>query len=197
MTGQSPDLVWHESLLSRRERWSALGQKGATIWFTGLSGSGKSSVAAACERLLIEAGRPAYLLDGDNLRHGLNGDLGFAADDRDENVRRVAEVARLFVDASLVALVPLISPYRVARERARTLHQTAGLPFLEVYVDTPIEVCERRDPKGLYSRARAGDLRGFTGVDAPYEPPEHPDLVLTPDDGPPAAAAIRVLDLLG
>mgnify|MGYP006128712719 FL=1 len=190
-------MVWQDSLLPSRERWSVLGQTGATVWFTGLSGSGKSSVAAACERLLVAAGRPAYLLDGDNLRHGLNGDLGFSADDRDENVRRVAEVARLFADAGLVALVPLISPYRAARERARTLHQAAGVPFLEVHVDTPIEVCEERDPKGLYSRARAGNLPGFTGVDDPYEPPKHPDLVLTPDDGPPVAAAIRVLDLLG
>ncbi len=197
MTDQSPDVVWQDSLLPSGERWSVLGQTGATVWFTGLSGSGKSSVAAACERLLVAAGRPAYLLDGDNLRHGLNGDLGFSADDRDENVRRVAEVARLFADAGLVALVPLISPYRVARERARTLHQAAGVPFLEVHVDTPIEVCEERDPKGLYLRARAGDLPGFTGVDDPYEPPKHPDLVLTPDDGPPVAAAIRVLDLLG
>ena len=197
MTDQSPDVVWQDSLLPSGKRWSVLGQTGATVWFTGLSGSGKSSVAAACERLLVAAGRPAYLLDGDNLRHGLNGDLGFSADDRDENVRRVAEVARLFADAGLVALVPLISPYRAARERARTLHQAAGVPFLEVHVDTPIEVCEERDPKGLYLRARAGDLPGFTGVDDPYEPPKHPDLVLTPDDGPPVAAAIRVLDLLG
>ena len=197
MMNRSPDVVWQDSLLSRRERWSVLGQTGVTVWFTGLSGSGKSSVAAACERLLVAAGRPAYLLDGDNLRHGLNGDLGFSADDRDENVRRVAEVARLFADAGLVALVPLISPYRAARERARTLHQAAGVPFLEVHVDTPIEVCEERDPKGLYLRARAGNLPGFTGVDDPYEPPKNPDLVLTPDDGPPVAAAIRVLDLLG
>lgn len=196
MTDQSPEVVWHDSLLPRSERWSVLGQTGATVWFTGLSGSGKSSVAVACERLLVAAGRPAYLLDGDNLRHGLNGNLGFSAADRDENVRRVAEVARLFADAGLVALVPLISPYRAARERARALHQAAGVPFLEVYVDTPIGVCEERDPKGLYSRARAGDLPGFTGLDDPYEPPGNPDLVLIPDDGPPGAAAIRVLDLL-
>ena len=144
----------------------------------------------------MAAGRPAYLLDGDNLRHGLNADLGFSPKDRDENVRRVAQVARLFADAGLVALVPLVSPYRVAREQARALHEMTGLPFLEVYVDTPIEVCEERDPKGLYAQARTGQLVGFTGVDDPYEPPTKPDLVLTPDDGPAVASAIRVLEFL-
>jgi len=153
-------------------------------------------VAAACERLLVAEGRPAYLLDGDNLRHGLNGDLGFSAGDRDENVRRVAEVARLFADAGVVALVPLISQYRAARARARALHEAAGVSFLEVFVDTPLEVCEERDPKGLYAKARAGGLTGMTGVDDPYEAPESPDLVLTPDDGGAVAAATRVLAVL-
>tara|TARA_Y100001960_G_C14393751_1_gene689983 strand:+ start:166 stop:759 length:594 start_codon:yes stop_codon:yes gene_type:complete len=196
VNGRSSDVVWEESLISREQRWSTLGNRGATVWFTGLSGSGKSSVAAACERLLMAAGRPAYLLDGDNLRFGLNGDLGFSIDDRNENVRRVSEVARLFADAGFVALVPLISPYRAARERARDLHEIAGLLFLEVYLDTPIEVCEERDSKGLYARARSGELTGFTGVDDPYEPPKSPDLVLSPDDGPAVAAATQVLDLL-
>ena len=194
--GTSPDVVWHPTTLDRDERVRALGNRGATIWFTGLSGSGKSTVAAACERLLVADGRPAYLLDGDNLRHGLNGDLGFSAADRDENVRRVAEVARLFADAGVVALVPLISPYREARRRARALHEAAGVPFLEVFVDTPLEVCEERDPKGLYAKARAGGLTGMTGIDDPYEAPESPDLVLTPDDGGAVAAATRVLALL-
>jgi len=194
--GTSPDVVWHPSSLDRDERAGALGHRGATIWFTGLSGSGKSTVAAACERLLVADGRPAYLLDGDNLRHGLNGDLGFSAGDRDENVRRVAEVARLFADAGVVALVPLISPYRVARDRARALHEAAGVPFYEVFVDTPLEVCEERDPKGLYAKARAGELTGMTGIDDPYEAPESPDLVLIPDDGRAVAAATRVLALL-
>ena len=153
-------------------------------------------MAAACERLLVAEGRPAYLLDGDNLRHGLNGDLGFSAGDRDENVRRVAEVARLFADAGVVALVPLISPYRAARARARALHEAAGVSFLEVFVDTPLEVCEERDPKGLYAKARAGELTGMTGIDDPYEAPESPDLVLIPDDGRAVAAATRVLALL-
>jgi len=137
------------------------------------------------------------VLDGDNLRHGLNADLGFSDDDRAENVRRVSEVARLLADAGVVALVPVISPFRAGRERARRIHEEAGVRFLEVFVDTPIEVCERRDPKGLYRRARAGELPGFTGIDSPYEAPASPDLVLTPDDGDPAAQAARVLDLLG
>ena len=194
--GTSPDVVWHPTTLDRDERAEALGNRGATIWFTGLSGSGKSTVAAACERLLVADGRPAYLLDGDNLRHGLNGDLGFSAADRDENVRRVAEVARLFADAGVVALVPLISPYREARRRARALHEAAEVPFLEVFVDTPLEVCEERDPKGLYTKARAGELTGMTGIDDPYEAPESPDLIITPDDGRAVAAATRVLALL-
>ncbi len=194
--GTSPDVVWHPTTLDRDERAGALGNRGATIWFTGLSGSGKSTVAAACERLLVADGRPAYLLDGDNLRHGLNGDLGFSAADRDENVRRVAEVARLFADAGVVALVPLISPYREARRRARALHEAAEVPFLEVFLDTPLEVCEERDPKGLYAKARTGELTGMTGIDDPYEAPESPDLIITPDDGRAVAAATRVLALL-
>ena len=192
MTRITPNTVWHPSALDRSERPSL----GATVWFTGLSGSGKSTVAVEVERLLVAQGRPAYLLDGDNLRQGLNGDLGFSADDRAENVRRVGEVARLFADAGVVALVPVISPYRVDRTRAREIHQLAGLPFLEVFVDTPLEVCEARDPKGLYAKARAGEITGFTGIDDPYEAPDEPDLRLTPDDGDPAAQARRVLALL-
>lgn len=192
----SPNVVWHESAFSRSDRWAALGLRGATVWFTGLSGSGKSTIANELERLLVAAGQPAYVLDGDNLRHGLNADLGFAAADRDENVRRVAEVARLFADAGLVALVPLISPYRKARERARQAHDIAGLPFVEVFVDTPIEVCEARDPKGLYRKARAGEIKGFTGIDDPYEPPANPELVLRPDAGDAASLAAQVLTLL-
>jgi bifunctional enzyme CysN/CysC len=168
-----------------------------TIWFTGLSGSGKSSVATELERRLVSAGRHCYLLDGDNLRHGLNGDLGFTAADRDENVRRVGEVARLFADAGVVALVPLISPYRAARSLVRELHEAAGLGFFEVFVDTPIELCEKRDPKGLYAKARAGEITGFTGIDDPYEPPEAPELVLTPGLGDPSAQAEAVAEAFG
>ena len=192
----SPNVVWHESAFSRAERWSALGLRGATVWFTGLSGSGKSTIAHELERLLVSSGQPAYVLDGDNLRHGINADLGFTASDRDENVRRVAEVARLFADAGVVALVPLISPYRHARERARQAHEIAGLRFVEVFVDTPIEICEARDPKGLYRKARAGEISGFTGIDDPYEPPVRPELVLRPDAGDAAHLAALVLERL-
>ena len=188
--------VWHSSAVSRAERARATGGPGATVWLTGLSGSGKSTVAVELERQLVAAGRAAYLLDGDNLRHGLNGDLGCSAADRDENVRRVAHVARLLADAGVVAIVPLISPYRAARDLARQLHDAAGLPFLEVFVDTPLAECERRDPKGLYARARAGELQGMTGIDDPYEPPLAPEIVLTPADGTPAAMAGRLLDTL-
>jgi len=186
------NVVWHQGAVARAERPGV----GATVWFTGLSGSGKSTVAAELERALVAAGRPAYLLDGDNLRHGLNADLGFSAADRSENIRRVGEVARLFADAGVVALVPVISPYRTDRDRARAIHEAAGVPFVEVFVDTPLEVCEARDPKGLYAKARAGEIKGFTGIDDPYEAPVHPDLRLTPDDGDPAAQATRVLKLL-
>jgi bifunctional enzyme CysN/CysC len=193
----SPNVVWHPSSLPRDTRWESLGVTGATLWFTGLSGSGKSTVAVAVERLLIGEGRPAYLLDGDNLRHGLNGDLGFSAADRDENVRRVGEVARLFADAGVVALVPLISPYRAARSLVRELHEAAGLGFIEVFVDTPIELCEQRDPKGLYAKARAGEITGFTGIDDPYEAPENPEIVLTPDLGAAEQQAAAVVAASG
>jgi adenylyl-sulfate kinase len=173
---RSPDVTWHAGALTRKARWRALGQCGATVWLTGLPGSGKSTIAAAVEELLIEQGRAAYRLDGDNLRHGLCRDLGFSADDRDENVRRTAHVATLLADAGAVAVVALVSPYAMGRAQARQIHEQEDLPFIEVYVDTPLEECERRDPKGLYARARAGNLPGFTGIDDPYEPPVAPEL---------------------
>ena len=145
--------------------------------------------------LLVAEGRPAYLLDGDNLRMGLNGDLGFSAADRAENVRRVGHVARLFADSGVIALVPLISPYRADRDLVRAMHVEAELPFVEVHVATPIEVCESRDPKGLYAKARAGEITGFTGIDDPYEAPVAPELVLRPEDGDPAAQAALVVAL--
>ncbi|MEY2432257.1 MAG: bifunctional enzyme CysN/CysC [Acidimicrobiaceae bacterium] len=185
------NITWHAGV-ARDERLS----RGATVWFTGLSGSGKSTVAAICERRLLDSGRPAYLLDGDNLRHGLNGDLGFTAADRSENIRRVGEVARLFADAGLIALVPVISPYRTDRQQARAAHDAAGLPFVEVFVDTPLELCEARDPKGLYAKARAGEIIGFTGIDDPYEAPSSPELRLSPEDGNAEEQASRVLALL-
>jgi bifunctional enzyme CysN/CysC len=175
---RSPDVVWHTEGVPRAERWSTSDLHGATVWFTGLSGSGKSTVAAAVSALLVARRRATYTLDGDNIRHGLNGDLGFSAADREENVRRIGEVARLVADAGLVVLVPVISPYRAGRDHARQLHDAAGLDFVEVFVDTPLDACEERDPKGLYAKARAGELTGFTGIDDPYEAPEHPDLVL-------------------
>ena len=195
-TGRTPGAVWHEGAVTRAARAEVTGTTGQVVWFTGLSGSGKSTVAVEVERRLVADGRAAYLLDGDNLRHGLNGDLGFSAEDRDENVRRVGEVALLFADAGVVALVPLVSPYRAARDRVRARVTDAGLRFVEVHVATPLEECERRDPKGLYARARAGELKGMTGIDDPYEPPERPELVLTPADGPPARQAELVLELL-
>ena len=197
MTAGSPNVVWHPGHLSQAERWAAIGHRGATVWFTGLSGSGKSTVATAVEKALLGQSRPSYVLDGDNIRMGLNGDLGFTAADRDENVRRVAEVGRLFADAGVVALVPLVSPYRAARDNARALHEAAGVPFFEVFVDTPIELCEQRDVKGLYARARAGEITGFTGIDDPYEAPVSPELRLVPADGDADEMAARVLTLLG
>jgi bifunctional enzyme CysN/CysC len=186
------NVVWHSNVVQRDQR----GARGLTVWLTGLSGSGKSTVAVEVEQKLVAAGRPAYLLDGDNLRHGLNADLGFGAADRAENVRRVGEVARLFADAGLVAVVSLVSPYRADRDRVRALHHAAGLRFLEVFVDTPLEVCEARDPKGMYAKARAGEITGFTGVDDPYEEPLNPDLVLRPGHGSPSAMADWVISRL-
>jgi len=164
-----------------------LGQRGAVVWLTGLSGSGKSTVAYALEQVLSTRARPSYVLDGDNLRHGLNGDLGFTAADREENIRRVGEVAALFADAGLIAIAAFISPYRRDRDCARRM---AAGRFFEVFCDTPLAVCEARDPKGLYRRARAGEIRGFTGIDDPYEPPESPELTVGPLAPAHAAAAI-------
>jgi adenylyl-sulfate kinase len=174
----SANVTWHEGVVSRGQRWKALGARGATIWFTGLPASGKSTIAAAVEARLVAEGRSAYRLDGDNLRHGVCGDLGFSASDRDENVRRTAEVARLFADSGTVAIVSVVSPFESGRNAARALHERDGLHFVEVFVNTPVEECMRRDPKGLYARAAAGKLTGMTGVDAPYEAPRAPDVEL-------------------
>jgi len=189
----STNVSRHEGEIGPADRPS----QGATVWLTGLSGSGKSTVADVLEQLLVGVGRPAYRLDGDNLRLGLNADLGFSAVDRNENVRRAGEVARLFAEAGVVAIMPLISPYRKGRDHARQIHLEAGLAFVEVFVDTPLAVCEQRDPKGLYARARAGEITGFTGIDDPYEAPIRAELTLTPADGDPVAQATRILALLG
>lgn len=193
---KATNVVWHPGHYDRSERWSHLGLSGATIWFTGLSGSGKSTVAVEVERLLVEQKQPTYMLDGDNLRHGINADLGFSAEDRNENVRRVSEVARLFADAGVVALVPLVSPYRAGRERAREIHNAADVPFFEVFMDTPLETAEDRDPKGLYKLAREGKIENFTGISDPYEAPVDPDLVLSPEMGNPAEMGEMVLRML-
>lgn len=185
-------VVWHSSEVSREERATT----GGTVWLTGLSASGKSTIAVELERRLVAAGIPAYRLDGDNLRHGLNVDLGFSAEDRAENVRRVGAVAQLFADSGAVAVACLISPYREDRDRVRAAHEAAGLKFVEVYVDTPIEQCEARDPKGMYAKARAGEIKGFTGVDDPYEAPASPELVIRPEDGTPTELALRIMEVL-
>jgi bifunctional enzyme CysN/CysC len=192
----SPDVIWHEPALPRRERWAVLGLRGATVWLTGLPSSGKSTIAEELERALVASGRPAYLLDGENVRHGLSGDLGFSAADRHEHARRVASVARMIADAGLVTVVALVSPAAADREAARQLHDEAGLDFIEAWVDTPVEVCERRDRHGLYARARAGTLTGFTGVDAPYEAPESPDVRLRGAEETVEQSVQRVLEAL-
>jgi adenylyl-sulfate kinase len=192
---RSSNVVWQHGLLGRDQRWAALGHPGATVWMTGLPGSGKSTVAAGVEAHLLAERRVAYILDGDNLRHGLNGDLGFSAADRAENVRRTAEVSALLADAGVVVLVALVSPYRADRAAARAVHEARGLPFLEVHVATSLEECERRDPKGLYARARAGEITGLTGVDDPYEPPEAAEVVVGAGESPEEAVA-RVLGAL-
>lgn len=178
---RSDNVRWEQSTVTREERWRAAGQRGATVWLTGLPASGKSTLASALEASLIQSGRLAYRLDGDNLRHGLCGDLGFSSQDRDENVRRTAHVAHLLADAGAVAIVALVSPYRAGRDAARELHIRGGLMFFEVFVDTPLEECERRDPKGLYARARAGTLTGMTGIDDVYEAATTPEMHLVPD----------------
>lgn len=189
-------VTWHHGSVPYADRHRVTGGPGATVWVTGLSGSGKSTIGAALEETLIRGGRAAYRLDGDNLRHGLNADLAFSADERTENIRRVGEVARLFADAGLVAIVPVISPYRADRDRVRLIHREADLRFVEVFVDTPIEVCEQRDPKGLYAKARAGEIRGFTGIDDPYEPPLDPELRIDTSETSVEEAVAAILGYL-
>ena len=177
-TPRSTNVYWERSLVERSQRWDATGQHGGTVWLTGLPAAGKSTAAAALEAELLSHHRLAYRLDGDNLRHGISGDLGFSAEDRTENVRRTAHVARLLADAGAIAIVALVSPFRADREFARALHVESSLAFIEVFIDTPLQECERRDPKGLYAKARAGELQGMTGVDDPYESPEQPEVTL-------------------
>jgi adenylylsulfate kinase len=190
------NVTWHAGAVERADRERLLGQRGATVWFTGLSGSGKSTIAVAVESRLIAAGRLAYRVDGDNLRHGLNRNLGFTPEDRAENVRRTGEVCRILADAGAIALASLVSPYRSDRAIVRALHDGWRLPFLEVHVDVPLAVAEARDPKGLYRKARAGEIRDFTGIHQPYEAPERPELVVDSSKVSIEAAAAAVVDAL-
>jgi len=193
-TPKAENLTWHIGEVDREARAAAHGHRGAVLWFTGLSGSGKSTIGHRVERMLIERGAFAYVLDGDNVRHGLNSDLGFAPEDRVENIRRIGEVARLFADAGGLVLSAFISPYRADRDRVRALMGPGE--FIEVFVDTPLEICEARDPKGLYKKARAGEISNFTGLDAPYEVPEDAEVHLETADLSVDEAAAQVIRYL-
>ena len=175
---KATNITYHEGHVTRAERNSLLGQKGCTIWFTGLSACGKSTIAVALEQVLTQKKHAAYVLDGDNIRFGLNKNLGFSAADREENIRRIGEVAKLFADSGIITVASFISPYKKDRDAARKVHADAGLGFIECHVNTPIEICEQRDPKGLYKKARAGEIKGFTGIDDPYEAPDNPELIV-------------------
>lgn len=175
---KATNVHWHEGEVSRQDREKTLGQKGATLWFTGLSGSGKSTVAVALEQALQAQGRLSYRLDGDNIRLGINKNLGFSAEDRTENIRRIGEISKLFVDVGVITLSSFVSPYRADRDLVRELHEQAGMDFIEVFVDVPLAVAEERDPKGLYKKARAGEIPNFTGISDPYEAPLNAEVVL-------------------
>ena len=178
---KASNVHWHEGDVTSEHRQKLMGHKGATLWFTGLSGSGKSTVAVALEGVLHQMGVVSYRLDGDNVRMGINKNLGFSAEDRTENIRRIGEIAKLFVDAGTIALSSFISPYRADREQVRELHEAAGMDFIEVFVDCSLEAAESRDPKGLYKKARAGEIKNFTGIDDPYEAPTKPEIHLHSD----------------
>ena len=176
------NVVWHDGEISRDDRYQILRQKGATVWFTGLSGSGKSTIAVALEKALHSMNKLSYRLDGDNVRLGINKNLGFSEEDRKENIRRIGEIAKLFGDAGTISLSSFISPYKADRDEVRALHEAANLPFVEVFVDCSLSVAEERDPKGLYKKARAGEIRNFTGIDDPYEAPQSPEIHLRTDE---------------
>jgi adenylylsulfate kinase len=195
-TVKATNITWHSTHVDRTDRERLLRQKGCTIWFTGLPSSGKSTTAFTLEHELVSLGYLAYVLDGDNVRHGLNKNLGFSAEDREENIRRIGEVARLFADAGVITMTSFISPYRRERDLARKIHAETGLLFVEVFVDTPIEICEERDPKGLYGKARRGELKGFTGIDDPYEPPLKPELVVKTAEHSPEIITAQILSYL-
>jgi adenylylsulfate kinase len=188
-------IVWHQPLITKKDRERLFGHRGVALWFTGLSGSGKSSVAHEVERLLHGRGCHTFVLDGDNVRHGLNSDLGFSPQDRQENIRRLAELVRLFTEAGTMVLTAFISPYRADRAQARSLHPQDD--FFEIYCRCSLAVCEQRDPKGLYKKARAGDIAEFTGVSAPYEEPHEPEIIIDTDRESLQACAEKIIRVLG
>ena len=190
------NVTWHDGEISREDRYQILRQKGATIWFTGLSGSGKSTIAVAVEKALHSMGKLSYRLDGDNVRLGINKNLGFSEEDRKENIRRIGEIAKLFGDAGTISLSSFISPYKDDRDEVRQLHEAADLPFVEVFVDCSLAVAEERDPKGLYRKARAGEIKNFTGIDDPYEAPESPEIHLRTDEMTLQQEVATIIDYL-
>ncbi len=194
VTQKATNITWHGGDISKADREALLKQKGVTIWFTGLSGSGKSTLAREVERQLFQRGRLVYVLDGDNIRHGLNKNLGFSPEDREENIRRIGEVAHLFADAGIITLTAFISPYRADRDKARALSKKGE--FIEIYVDCPLEECEKRDPKGLFKKARAGIIPEFTGISAPYEPPLNPEIIIKTADHSPEECVAHVIRYL-
>ncbi len=191
---RATNITWHQGHVSRPDREKLLAQKGVTVWLTGLPSSGKSTIAFTLEHALTERGRLAYVLDGDNIRHGLNKNLGFSPEDREENIRRIGEVAKLFTDAGAIAITSFISPYKADRDKVRAL--LAAGDFIEVFIDCPVAVCSDRDPKGLYKKAMAGEIKNFTGVNAPYEAPDKPELVIHSDQCSGQEAAVMLLELL-
>ena len=193
---KASNITWHEGHVERSMRQEILRQKGCTVWLTGLPSSGKSTTAFTLEHELIKQCRLAYVLDGDNIRYGLNKNLGFSAEDREENIRRIGEVAKLFADAGIITITSFISPYKRDRNHARAIHEAAGIKFIEILIDTPMDICEIRDPKGLYAKARAGEIKGFTGVDDPYEYPDVPEMILKTGELSPAQCALKIMELL-
>jgi adenylylsulfate kinase len=191
---KATNVTWHEGSVTRQEREKLLGQKGVTVWMTGLSASGKSTIAVILEQMLLHKHKHAYRLDGDNIRMGLNKNLGFSAEDRAENIRRIGEVAKLFTDAGVIAITSFISPYRKDRDAVRALNKPGE--FIEVYVNVSLETAEKRDPKGLYKKARAGQIKGFTGIDDPYEAPDKAEIVIDTEKVKPEQAAERILTYL-
>ena len=191
---KATNVTWHEGSVTREERQRLLGQKGVTVWMTGLSASGKSTIAVILEQMLLHKKKHAYRLDGDNIRMGLNKNLGFSAEDRAENIRRIGEVAKLFTDAGVIAITSFISPYKKDRDAVRAQNKPGE--FIEVYVNVSLEAAEKRDPKGLYKKARAGQIKGFTGIDDPYEAPENAEIVIDTEKMKPEQAAERILAYL-